>query len=283
MTRLGFLALAGLVLLAGCRGSGGKTFADLDSARATSRELRVLLNQTSDASNRAVMAETDEASKSYVQEAVAASAELEREVADLEPVLRRLDDRDALVTLAAFRRDWSSYRELDRDILALAVENTNLKAQRLSFGPAHEAAEALRGALVIATTSKPNDWHAQALARDVELAVREIQVLHAPHIAERDDAAMTALETRIAALARRAHGSLEELAKVEGTPRPEASAALSRFEAVSAEIVQLSRKNTNLRSLDLALGKKPAVVSACDARLRDLSDGLAKIGAHGSR
>ena len=42
---------------------------------------------------------------------------------------------------------FDEYRRLDDEILPLAVENTNLKAQRLSFGPAREAADAFRASL----------------------------------------------------------------------------------------------------------------------------------------
>ncbi len=46
-----------------------------------------------------------------------------------------------------FNGQSAQYGSLDRNILALAVENTNLKAQRLSFGPAREAADAFRDAV----------------------------------------------------------------------------------------------------------------------------------------
>lgn len=279
--RTTWLALGVFFAALACRGSGSHTFEDLDQARALTREVRVLLSQESDAGNRAVMAETDEASQKYASEAAAASRALERQQRALGAILQRLGISDEQATLTAFGHELRAYQQVEGDILRLAVENTNLKAQRLSFGPARDAAEALRSAL--AAGSVPDDWHGRALADDVLLSVREIQALHAPHIAERDDAAMARLETRMAELSRRAHAVLDELVKLDGKPRPEAISALARFEAVSAQIIELSRKNTNLRSLDLALATKPGLVAACDLRLRELSDRLAKAGGSAAR
>jgi hypothetical protein len=50
---------------------------------------------------------------------------------------------------------FAEYRVLDRKILDLAVENTNLKAQRLALGPAQEAADAFRDALKAARPPRP--------------------------------------------------------------------------------------------------------------------------------
>jgi hypothetical protein len=55
-----------------------------------------------------------------------------------------------------------------------------------------------------------------------------------------------------------------------------AAAALGRFEDVTKEIVRLSRRNSNVRSLELSLRQKPAVAAACDEGLRVIQDALAK-------
>ena len=48
------------------------------------------------------------------------------------------------VISSGFKARFDEYRRLDDEILPLAVENTNVKAQRLSFGPAREAADDFR-------------------------------------------------------------------------------------------------------------------------------------------
>jgi len=44
--------------------------------------------------------------------------------------------------LREFNGCWERFREIDQTLLPLAVQNTNLKAFSLSFGPASEAIQA---------------------------------------------------------------------------------------------------------------------------------------------
>jgi len=119
------------------------------------------------------------------------------------------------------------------------------------------------------------------------LAVREIQVLQAPHIAEKDDAAMTRLESDMRRLGKDAHAALGELGRLVApsvqSDFAAAGAALDRFDRFGVEIVSLSRRNTNVRSLDLALRVKPPLTAACDASLRELTQALADEGGKSTR
>jgi hypothetical protein len=117
--------------------------------------------------------------------------------------------------------------------------------------------------------------------------VREIQVLQAPHIAEPEDAVMARLETRMSASEVAARNALDTFATlVPPGARSQldlARAALDQFIKVNAEILVLSHRNTNVRSLALSLTQKPALVAACEERLRALNDALAKRGFGMSR
>jgi hypothetical protein len=55
-----------------------------------------------------------------------------------------------------------------------------------------------------------------------------------------------------------------------------AVAALDRFTAINAELVTLSRRNSNVRSLALSLGRKRTVTAECDDSLQALEEALAK-------
>ena len=50
---------------------------------------------------------------------------------------------------------FTELRELDRSLLALAVQNSNVKAQRLAFGPAREAADGFADRLQEVARSAP--------------------------------------------------------------------------------------------------------------------------------
>jgi hypothetical protein len=266
------------ILAQACEGSGSVLSQEV-AARRLAAELRVQFSKAAEASNRAVMADTDQASVAAAREAEETTRAAEEAAKSLGPVLQQLGRADEIGLMEGFNKKFAEYRSLDRDILGLAVENTNLKAQRLSFGPAREAADAFRGSLDTIARANPSK-EVDALAARAALAVREIQVLEARHIAEPDDAAMTRMEGEMAAAASDARKELGELSgKVAAASRQtiaEARAALDRFMAAHAELLMLSRRNSNVRSLALSLGQKRVVTAECDDMLQSLQDAIAR-------
>jgi hypothetical protein len=57
-----------------------------------------------------------------------------------------------------------------------------------------------------------------------------------------------------------------------------ATAALDRFADLNTQIIVLSRKNTNVRSLALSLDEKRKITTSCEASLQALQAALAKRG-----
>jgi hypothetical protein len=184
--------------------------------------------------------------------------------------------------LENFESRFTEYRRLDDEILPLAVENTNLKAQRLSFGPSREAAQAFHAALeqAIGTSGTKDSCCAAVVAARARMAILEILVTYAPHIAEAQDAAMTQMETQMTASAARAQKALVELrGMLPSTSRAQldmGAAALDRFLSIHKEIISLSRRNSDVRSLALSLGEKRKVTAECEAHLRALEEALAQ-------
>ena len=62
-----------------------------------------------------------------------------------------------------------------------------------------------------------------------------------------------------------------------------ANGALVRFQETHKQIVALSRTNSNVYSLELALGKGRSLIEACDASLSNLQDVLTKAGFKATR
>ena len=261
----------------------------LSEARRLSSDLFVQFTKASDAANRAVMADTDAASVEFAREADQAKQGVQKDVDALGPVLQRLKFADEGRLLQQFVGRFAQYSELDRRIIDLAVENTNLKAQRLSFGPAQATATSFDDALESLAPAAPakDMWHVKALVGTAVASVREIQVLQAPHIADPDDSAMTRLEQRMAAAEAAARNAVATLTPlVSDASRPKiavASAALDQFMAVNAQIVALSRRNTNVRSLALSLTQKRPLIAACEESLHALQNALAKHGYSAGR
>ncbi|MDB4983585.1 MAG: hypothetical protein JWM82_4337 [Myxococcales bacterium] len=264
-----------------CHRQPSARFTQVSDARRLAADLRAQFNKASDASDRAVLADTDEASVAFAREADKLKEVVKNDDVDLEARLRDLGNAPELEALATFERTFAEYEKVDRDILLLAIENSNLKAQRLSFGPARDEADAFRDALqaAVATVTRDRCGLDAVLAKGV-LAVREIQILQAPHIAEADDAVMTRLEKEMAVREERARDATKALAGlVDAKGKASMTAAvdaLDKFAGISKEIVKLSRRNSNVRSLALSLRGKPALTAGCDDSLRLLQEALAK-------
>jgi hypothetical protein len=273
---------------AGCVGSSG--LERLSQARSLSADLLVQFTRAADASNKAVMATTDESSIAFARDAEAAKQAIQTDLDAIEPVLEALHCADEQRLVQEFAPPFAAYREMDRRILDLAVENTNLKAQRLSFGPAREAADAVAASLeAIAPLNAARDaWRVKALVATAVAEVRQIQTLQAPHIASAEEAEMSLIETQMANAATRARSALHALGPLV---QPEsrsgvvaAGSALDRFMALNAQITALSRRNTNVRSLALSsLKEKGKLTHACEESLARLRDALARRELGGTR
>jgi hypothetical protein len=251
-------------------------------ARRIAADMHLQLAKAADAANRAVMADSDETSATASREARDATAAVERDRKELRRLLESLGYTDELRFLGTFEEQFAEYRQLDEEILPLALENSNLKAQQLSFGPAREAADAFRTSIEAAAraSSREESCCAEAVAARAGAALFEIQVLYAPHIAEADEAAMTRMEDRMTALETSAQKALDELkgrlGAGAGPQLAAAAAALERFKGVHREIITLSRRNSDVRSLALSLGRKRMVTAVADDQLRALEEALAK-------
>ena len=90
---------------------------------------------------------------------------------------------------------------------------------------------------------------------------------------------MTRLEEQMKESAARSRNALAELLRLSGSAGASnvtaATAALDRFLSINDQLVALSRRNTNVRSLALSLGRKRTVTAACEDQLRALEQGLA--------
>jgi len=274
-----------VTVVAGC--NNGFKLEGLMEAQRLSSDLRVSFTQVTNAADRAVMAGTDETAEQYAREAEQATQMAEQDAEALKLLLTRLDYTTEARLLDEFIGRFARYRELDRALLGLAVENTNLKAQRLSFGPAQKEVDAFRNALESVARASPTKdaWQIKALAETALSDVREIQVLQGPHIAEADDAAMTRIEERMSLSEQLAREALQRLADLIPS-RPQfdgATAALDRFHEVNTQLIALSRRNSNVHSLTLSLGEKRKLTAQCEESLHAIAEGLSKRTAAGTR
>ncbi len=112
------------------------------------------------------------------------------------------------------------------------------------------------------------------LAFGAETAALRIQALLAPHIAEESDKKMDELEAVMAKEDQQVRDDLDRLAaipRLKADPDLDtASSSYARFSAIRAQILALSRENTNVRSVAISLSQKRKVMLLC----RDALDAL---------
>jgi hypothetical protein len=246
-------------------------------ARTLAAALHVSFTRAVDAADRAVMADTDDASNAAAKEARAATETAQKNRDELKGVLDGLGYGEEVKELQEFESGFGELRKLDDEILPLAVENTNLKAQRLSFGEAQRAVDDLTSALgaVAGHTARAGD--APLLAERCLNAVLRIQTLQARHIAEASDDRMTAIEQQMDQATTAARDQLAKLASMVGTGDRDITAArvaLDLFVDDNRAIVRMSRQNTNVRSLALSLGRKQILAAECEAHLAAIDAAL---------
>jgi len=266
----------------GC-GNPNPALEELAEAHRLSADLNVQFVKAADASNRAVMADTDEASVANAREAERLTQAVEADAAALKPILQRRRYANEIHLLEEFETQFSKYRAVDRTILDLAVENTNLKAQQLSFGSAQEAADAFRDAVTAVEPRVPSDaWQLKALVAASIASVREIQALEAPHVAAAGDDVMARLETRMMQAEKDVRTDLSTIGHLarpsSQAQMTKAQTALEKFFAIHRQILSLSHRNTNVRSLALSLNDKTPLTKACEDTLRALQEALSKRG-----
>jgi hypothetical protein len=240
--------------------------------------MRVDLARAVEAEKSAVLDVTDQGSRTFADQARAATAAVDEKRRQLGALLAAAATPAENDLLARFDKGFVEFQRIDRELLALAVKNTNLKAYSLAFGPAAQAVDEMDGALsrVIGKGAASRDSRRlESLACEARTSILRIQALLAPHIAEESDQRMDQLE---AAMARQDERAMTALAALQplatGVDLEAAIAAYKRFSDLRRQILSLSRENTNVRSLGISLDQKRKVTLECQDALAALQSAI---------
>jgi hypothetical protein len=239
--------------------------------------MSINLLASAEAEKSAVMADTDEASQAFAEQAIRASEAVEEARLELGRLLEAGSTPQEMQVFEEFSSCWNRFREVDREILPLAVQNTNLKALRLSFVPAADAVKSMETALNRLMDENASSAEAAAITRLSDQALTgalKVYSLQAPHIAAAADANMDQIEARMKTLDEQVMATLSRLrALVDPASGPladEAKAAYLHFREINVEIIALSRRNSNIRSFAVSLGQKRKVTAQCQENLAAL-------------
>ena len=241
--------------------------------------MRINLHTSVEAEKSAVLAETDEASQQFADQAGQASAAVEHARREIEQVVEADRVPREMELLREFNGCWERFQEIDRTLLPLAVQNTNLKAFGLSFGPASEAIRRMEFALAGLIDSTASSVEASRIVREAFEALTAAVKIHAsqaPHIAEVSDTRMDELEAAMRGYDQEVDASLNILGELTSAAGKlaldDARAAYADFRKINSEVIRLSRENSNVRSLALSLGQKRKVTAQCEEILSALHE-----------
>ena len=219
----------------------------------------------------AVMATTDEESRVFADRARAASATAAQTRDELAKLLEAGGTQNERDLLSQASRGLDECRHIDGELLDLAVRNTNLKAYVLAFGPATAVLADVDVALSNILSQSAVSWtptqsRSCFWRRARRAAHGGSSPCFSPHISEESDQKMDSIETRMADEDRAVLSNLKKLASLRRSGNHDLETAKSgyaRFTELRAEILDLSRQNTNVRSLIISLTQKRRAVQVC--------------------
>jgi hypothetical protein len=241
--------------------------------------MRIHLLEANEAEKNAVLAITDEASEDFAAQARQAADAVESNRKKIESIIQQEKLPREQEMINEFNSCWSQFKKLDDTILNLATQNSNLKAQKISSTQCAQELDHFEESLnrlIVRNTNGEQCNKAAMLSYEALTDGLRIFVLHKPHIAEADDQEMDKIEQSIKSYdesARTALGSLRNSAGPgDNEDLKNAEIAYQRFMNLTAEVLKLSRMNTNIKSAELSLGKKRLISSQCRDILATLQE-----------
>jgi hypothetical protein len=247
------------------------TFRNILNKNETLSQMRSYLYQSLEMEKNAVMARTDEESQKFVAPWLASAAAVDEKLKDLHSLVEASAMQDEKKLVVEFDTCWTELRRLDQTILQFTGQNTNLKAADLSRGRGAEVVQKFQSALLAvieASAGAPNESQVVRYCYRAFAALFKIYALHSPHIAEASDEKMDEIEARMNTENNEISNFLNELSGAVGQAQLDsllqAKEAFAEFMEVTAEMIVLSRKNSNIKSLELSLGRKRKVAAQCD-------------------
>lgn len=243
--------------------------------------MRIDLLKSVEAEKMAVMADTDESSQANAALSRKAADALEKDRLELGLLIKKDPTEGEMKLYQEFERCWTEFRKIDQALLDFAVKNTNIKAANLSFVQGGKAVkdfeEALYDLISNQSSAKEDPQITQLISKAMVAGV-EIHYLHAPHIAAANDDQMDKIEKNIKQNESIISSVLKRLIplvpeKKQGSLQ-KAKTAYDELSKVTAQVIELSRQNTNIKSFELSLGRKRKITAQCDEILKSLEDAV---------
>ena len=252
--------------------------------------MRINLLRAAEAEKSAVLAVTDEQSQRFADQARLATISVDKARKQLSPLIEQDNSARETTRIAEFDRCWAEFRSLDQLLLGLAVQNTNLHATNLALTKGAEAVNDLERnltRLIGPGAAESQNVRIVRPAYQALVAGLKIHGLYTPHIEAETGEQMDAIEKEIKANEKILTDSMKELdGSIKGggpDALKNATADCAELAEVTKEIIDLSRENTNIKSLKLSLGKKRLVTAQCDEILSVFQEFIRSRGTKATR
>ncbi|MBN1928542.1 MAG: MCP four helix bundle domain-containing protein [Chlorobiaceae bacterium] len=246
-------------------------------------DMRVNLMRSVEKEKSAVLATTDEDSRTYAEQSKTSAKEVDRDLKTLEAMVADSGSEKEKELVAKLSESWKTVTSIDAGLLEAATENTNTKALDLSATMGDELVRKIDGNLEKLTERVKPEWRKaqmDKIAESAKLAIRNLVILQTRHVNAADEAAKKSIEASMQAEQKSIDTALATLDKMTGKKsRPyirEAKTEFSEFMRLNAEIVRLSTLDTNHKSTNISLGEKRKAEAECDRTLEALQKLAAK-------
>ncbi|MGE3728251.1 MAG: hypothetical protein AB7I41_22040 [Candidatus Sericytochromatia bacterium] len=230
-----------------------------------------------EAEKNAVLSINREQSQNFVLQVVQASKALDTHRQALDKLAQRQSNATEKQLLAEFDQCWQQFKTLDQRLLTWATQDSNIEAQKWSTSTGRKAWEQFEKAL----NRLPQEVYTDKVKREIENAIAQSQIaslkilaMHKPHIEAFSEQEMNQWEKEMhiqTALTKQHLNTLARLlSKADVADYQTAYQHWESFLLATQKIVRLSRQNSNLKSIELSLGKKRVIATQCKALLNEL-------------
>ena len=236
--------------------------------------MRLNLLAVSEAQNIAMIAKSEKLSGECLEQADAGVQGFQRAYSELKSNPPAYIDS---MLIARVGDQFDAFYQVHNQLTSMLQRNTNRKAYELATGSGLKLLNEIDAGLHSLTESVLESHSSNQLADvkqmyEIRLSLLRIQNMLIPHISEPSDSEMDNLESRMRTEELVVEKGIQQLSTREGNKDKlsEVNAQLADFQKLKAQIITLSRENSNVHSETLAVNERRDLFLACEATLVDL-------------
>lgn len=212
------------------------------------------------AQKNSIMSPDDESSKTNAESSQAAMRSAESHLEELQNQLSRTPADGQSAELDKLGKAMEDFAKLNDEALRLSVENTNVKARALLSGDIQRQTDMLAARFLYWSDQaaakpepKPEDLQRMQAISQLLAVTLEIVPNILGHIESSTSDEMTGQETKLAAMLEQILGGLDKASGGDPAGQIEARSTLAEMKSTIARLTQLSRLDTNNKSITISL------------------------------